>query len=103
MKLVLEEKDLLYINRINEDLRSGKNPCLFCSQERHYSISFDVTDIAKANAFIVGIVMDPERSHAKEIEDLIGIRFTSLNYTENQKIGKLKYLLEHFLNELDTI
>lgn len=81
----------------------GKRPFLFCDEKCNYSILFDVLDIGKANAFVTGVVMNPEHSHAKEIEHLIGIRFTSLNYSENQKIDKSKDLLEHFLRELDNI
>lgn len=101
MKIELEEKDKLFINNINKDIENGEKPILYCPDKRKYSISFEVRDIAKANAFICSIVMNP--NNAKEIEDLIGIRFTSLNYKEGLQIEKLKELLSRFMIELDQL
>lgn len=104
MKIVLDEKDNKYIERINYDIENGEEPILFCSEKRNYSVSFDVIDIAKANNFILEIVMNPNHEHAKEIEEKIGIRFTSINYSAgDSKLDELKHYLAEFMERINRI
>lgn len=73
---------------------------LFCFVHKSEIIQFRL--IAKANAFIYGIVMNPRNGN--KIEDLIGIRFTSLNYsTGDSKLEELKKKMRTFLEELERI
>ena len=104
MKIVLDDKDKSFIDKINQDISSGENIPLFVNQKKDYSISFKVKDIAKANAFIFGIIMNPDSERIKEIEELIGIRFTSINYSQGDfKLHQLKEKLRMFLDELEKL
>lgn len=103
MKIILEDKDTKYIDLVNKDLENGEEIPLFCGEKHNYSVSFDVLDIAKANAFVAGIVMTQDTEKIKEIEELIGIRFTFLNFVEGHKIKALKEMLQNFLFEIDRL
>ena len=103
MKIILEDKDEDFNQKINHDLDEVQNPILFCSEKRSYSCSFDVLDIAKANAFIYGIMMNSNKEHLEELEELIGIRFTSLNYETDVKLKELKVMLKNFMEQLNRI
>ncbi len=101
MKIILEDSEKDYIKRINDGL-SIENPlAVLCGEKKGYSISFDVVDIAKANAFIA-YLMSPKKT--KEIENILGIRVASVNYaTGDVKLNELKHCLKKFLVELDNI
>ena len=103
MKITLEDGEKDYIKRINDGL-SAENPIpVFCGEKKGYSLSFDVVDIAKANAF-VAYLMTPNTETAKEIEDILGVRITSINYaTGDIKLNELKAKLRSFMDELNII
>lgn len=105
VKIELDEKDKNLIDKINRDLDDGvENLPVFINAKRNYSVSFDVTDIAKANNFIYEVVMCPDRERNKQIEDLLGVSFTSINYsTGDVKLSELKQKIKEFLHELDAI
>ena len=104
MQIILDDKDKSYIDKLNQDLQEGKNIPLFVPKKRNYSVSFDVLDVAKANAFILGIVMNPTNEKVKEVEENLGIRFTSINYSSGDaKLSELKQYLEEFMNKLNTM
>ena len=102
MKIELEEKDINYINRVNEDISNGELPPLFVNEVgRDYFINFKCLDRAKANSFILSL-LNPARS--KEMEEKFGIQFNSLNYCEgDNKIATLKEYLRSFLDTLENI
>lgn len=102
MKVELEDKDLSYINRINADLNNGENIPLFINQVgKEYYIKFVCNDIAKANNFIMDLIMNPDN---KENEEKFGVQFISLNYYHgDDKISTLKSKLQSFIDELDRL
>lgn len=105
MQIILEEQDIQFIEKINKDLEEATEatwPALFINQKKNYSISFDVVDIAKANNFIYEIVMNPLSKRFQEIENKLGVRFTSVNYSEGDaKLNELKQHLKDFLIKLE--
>ena len=103
MKIVLEDKDIRYINLLKNELGQEDSHALFINDLGSFSFSFDVVDIPKANAFICGIALTKDRKKVKEIEETIGIRFTSLNFEENIKINKVKELLNRALKEIEGV
>lgn len=104
MQIILEEQDMQFIEKINKDLEEATYPGLFINQKKNYSISFDVVDIAKANNFIYEIVMNPLSKHVQEIENKLGVRFTSVNYSNGDaKLNELKQHLKDFLIKLEEI
>ena len=107
MQIILEEQDMQFIEKINKDLEEATEatyPGLFINQKKNYSISFDVVDIAKANNFIYEIVMNPLSKHVQEIENKLGVRFTSVNYSKGDaKLDELKQHLKDFLIKMEAI
>ena len=104
MKIEFEEKDLTLIDNINKDLDAGEKPILFVNEvDRQYFISFTCKDIAKANAFIRGLIRNQDFNN-KELEEKFGIMIDSINYCEGDlKAKKLKSLLQDFITELDKL
>lgn len=101
MKIVLEDGDLEYIKKINQNLLENKEHPIFCSEKKNYSFSFDVRDIAKANAFVL-FLMDPKME--KQIEDTAGIRAISVGSSMgDRKLHSLKNMLQEFLENLERI
>ena len=97
MKIILEEKDKNYAERINTALGEGEEIALMApvhSKDKKYYIEFTCTDIGKANAFIMAFLFNDDNS--KELEEEIGINVTALNY---------KLLTKDSVNEIlqDTI
>lgn len=103
MKIILEDGEKDYIKRINESLGTDNPIPVFCGEKKGYSLFFDVVDIAKASAF-VAYLMTPNTETVKEIEDILGVRITSINYaTGDAKLNELKSKLQNFMNELNRI
>lgn len=103
MKIELDENDIKYINRVNQDLADGECPPLFCEIGKDYYINFTCLDRAKANNFILSLCA-PNPDITKEVEEKFGVRFNSINYCKgDNKITELKGLLQSFLNALDNI
>ena len=104
MKIVLEEDDLKYIDKVNLDLAEGNCPPLFVNLINHYYyINFTCTDIAKANNFIMEL-LSPIRETQTNIEETCGIRVNSINYCHGDtKITELKNYLRDIISELDRM
>ena len=103
MKIILEDGEKDYIRRINESLGTDNPIPVFCGEKKGYSLSFDVVDIAKASAF-VAYLMTPQAEVTKEIEDILGLRVTSINYSAGDiKLNELKSKLQDFMEELNRI
>lgn len=102
MKIELEENDINYINRVNEDLAAGECSPLFVNEVgKDYYINFTCLDRAKANSFILSLC---SQSMNKEMEEKCGIYINSINYCHgDNKISELKDRLRSFLNELENI
>ena len=47
--------------------------------------------------------MNSNKEHLEELEELIGIRFTSLNYETDVKLKELKVMLKNFMEQLNRI
>ena len=71
MKIILEENDRQYIDKINSD--SGL-PLIY-DADGSYSINFTVVDKAKANNFLQRLFYDKD----KHFQEQTGIDITSLN------------------------
>lgn len=70
MKIILEENDRQYIDKINSGLGVP-----FYDADRSYSINFTVVDKAKANNFLQRLFYDKD----KHFQEQTGIDITSLN------------------------
>lgn len=96
MKIILEEKDKNYAERVNTAFNEGNKEFMtpIYSKDKKYYIEFTCTDIGKANAFIMAFLFNDDNS--KELEEEIGINVTALNY---------KLLTKDSVNEIlqDTI
>ena len=71
MKIILEENDRQYIDKINSDLGLP----LIYDADGSYSINFTVVDKAKANNFLQRLFYDKD----KHFQEQTGIDITSLN------------------------
>lgn len=72
MKIILEENDRQYIDKINSD---PERPVPFPEENEGYSINFIVRDKGKANNFIQTLFYDKD----KHFQEQTGIDITSLN------------------------
>lgn len=72
MKIILEENDRQYIDKINSD---PERPVPFPEENECYSINFIVRDKGKANNFIQTLFYDKD----KHFQEQTGIDITSLN------------------------
>ena len=70
MKIILEENDRQYIDKINSGLGVP-----FYDADRSYSINFTIVDKAKANNFLQRLFYDKD----KHFQEQTGIDITSLN------------------------
>lgn len=102
MKIELEQKDLDYIDYVNEDLAKGENVPLFIRQkDNKYIIEFTCRDVAKANLFAC-YMMSPDFEIQKEILNKFGISVDCISYSGvGQEVSKLKEILSNFLNQLE--
>lgn len=102
MKILLEERDINYINRVNEDLANGELPPLFMNEVgKDYYINLTCLDIAKANSFILDLCAPAK---VEEMEEKFGIRFNSINYCHgDNKLIELKDYLQRFLDDLNNV
>jgi hypothetical protein len=104
MKVILDEKDLSFIDKVNEDIKDGLNAPLFINRNDDfvYTFEFTCTDIAKANLFAYMMIGNSEE--VKEFQETFGINVTCLNYSKgDSKLRELKLHLKNFLDELDRI
>lgn len=93
MKIILEESDKEFIDRIN---KFPETPVPFYDENESYSINFTVIDKARANNFFSRLFYDRD----KHFQEQTGIEITSLNlYTavSNTEIkdrlrGLIKYI-----------
>jgi len=104
MKIELDERDLKYINNVNEDLENGEEPILFVNTlTNDYYINFRCVDLAKANNFI-GMLLCPRDNMKNLVEENFGIKVNSLNFCEgDHKLSTLKSYLKEFMEKLDNI
>lgn len=103
MRIELEDLDKKYIERLRNDIEAGETiPGLFSKGK--YSISFDIIDEAKANCFLSNMVFQSMHNKRIDIEDMFGIHFTSVNFTDtNPTIDNLKEYLKQILEDLDNM
>ena len=85
MKIILEENDRQYIDKINSDPEMSVP---FYDENGSYSINFTIVDKAKANNFLQRLFYDKD----KHFQEQTGIDITSLNLytavsTQNVKDG----------------
>ena len=102
MQFILEENDIKYIERINQDIDNIKDLPLYLNQyNRKYCIEFECTDIAKANSFVVDL-MNPRNE--EKLNENLGIRICSIRYDNNRSIlDNLKTELRTLLEKLDQM
>jgi hypothetical protein len=106
MKVVLDEKDLSLIERINEDINNGENIPLFINRNDDfvYTFEFRCTDIARANLFANLLMNNNLNKEAKEFQETFGIDVICLNYSKgDSKIRELKSHLKNLLDELERM
>ena len=72
MKIILEENDRQYIDKINSDPEMSVP---FYDENGSYSINFTIVDKAKANNFLQRLFYDKD----KHFQEQTGIDITSLN------------------------
>lgn len=103
MKIELEDHDKEYIERLRNDIEAGEAiPGIFL--KGRYSISFDIIDEAKANCFLHNMIFQTMYDKRNDIEDLLGVKFTSVNFTNTDPaITNLKEYLKQVLEYLDNM
>ena len=103
MKIEFNEKELNYMENINQSIKNKEDVPLFINTIGHtYTFEFTCTDIAKANLFAV--MMMGSNDDANYFRDTFGIDVKCLNYSAgDRKINELKGYLNQFLNDLDNI
>lgn len=104
MKIEFDENDLKYIEKINEDLKSGEQiPLLVGTVGKRYFIEFTCEDVAKANAFAM-MFMDPNVEKIRELKERLGITVNCISYCSgDSKREELKRYLEKMLRELEQM
>ena len=103
MRIELEDNDKEYIERLRDDIEAGEAmPGIF--NKGKYSISFDIIDEAKANCFLYNMIFQTMYDKRNDIEDLLGVKFTSVNFTNTDPtINNLKEYLKQVLDDLDNM
>lgn len=91
MKIVLEEKDLKYIDTINDAIKNGQCLPVFIDNGETFYIQFTVKDVAKANAFVCHI-FGPDRK--KEIEEDLGLSVNKIGYNEKDTKSIIRNVLD---------
>lgn len=104
MKIELDEKDLKYIQNINEGLSNGENLPVFIPEKgKRYFIEFTCEDVAKANAFAM-MFMNPNPEKVTELREIFGITVNCISYCNgDSKLSELKQYLQSFLQSLENI
>lgn len=104
MKIILNEEDQSYIDKVNQDLSNNEDCPLFINeQNKTYTLEFECVDIAKANNFIL-YMLSSNIKNVKEIEDVLGINVKAINYDKgSQQIITLKEILKNALDQLNYI
>lgn len=98
MKIILDESDLRYIEKIDSRLALGESfPMFIGNKERPYWIEIEVTDIAKANNFVMAM-NDPVSR--KELSEKCGIKISAICYEKDSIMcQKLKDRIMQALQE----
>ena len=104
MKIEFDEKDLSFIEKINEDLKDRERIPLFIGEVgKRYYIEFTCEDIAKANAFSM-MFMNPNTEKVQELKEKFGITVNCISYCSgDSKIGEFKHYLQRMLQELEQM
>ena len=105
MKIILDDVDINYINCVKEEMKNGKERPLIVGNQpgNNYYLNFTVTDVVKANNFILTL-LDSSPEYRKELEEVAGICVNSFNFCSGDtKINRLKDILQSFINQLDMI
>ena len=104
MKIEFDENDLSYIEKINEDLKTGEQIPLFVGTVgKRYFLEFTCEDIAKANAFAM-MFMNPNAEKLKELKEKLGITVNCISYySGDTKREELKHYLQRMLQELEQM
>lgn len=104
MKLILEENDGKREEAFREEVKAEPDTLRLVHAGNKYSISFEILDEARANNFIGNILLANACGNNPEIEELMGIRCTSLNFDQAQpKIMQLREMVNQFALELETL
>ena len=82
MRIVFEEKDIAFINSIEKDLSNENHeiPLLVNETDKTYKLSFNVTDIAKANVFLQCFLFRDEKFQSET-----GIKPLQLIFQDNRE------------------
>lgn len=101
MKIEFDDKDLEYIDKLNEDLRNGEDIPLFVhSRDKKYNIEFTCYDIAKANMFL-SYIMNPRNTI--ELREYLGINITGIKYDiKDDALMNLRDYLQKMINDIDN-
>ena len=98
MKIILDESDLKYIARVDSRLSAGESfPLFLAMKKRSYWLEIEVTDIAKANNFVMAM-NDPAAK--KELSEKCGIEITAICFEKDSVMVKsLKERIRWVLEE----
>lgn len=100
MKIELDNKDINYINCINEDLSKGESiPLFIYNKDTKYNLEFTCNDIAKANAFVMYFM---DSINKVELQEKLGITVTSIKYDRNyDALMKVRDFLQNMIDNID--
>lgn len=98
MKITLDERDLKFIEKVNSRLETRESQCLYLgTKERPYWLEIEITDIAKANNFVMAM-NDPIAK--KELDEKCGIGISAICYEkESVMCRRLKERIKKVLEE----
>lgn len=104
MKLILEENDGKREEAFREEVKAEPNTLRLVRAGNKYSVSFEILDEARANNFIGNILLANACGNKPEMEELMGIKCTSLNFDKVQpKIEQLREMIDQFALELKEL
>lgn len=94
MKIILEENDKQYIDKVNS---FPEMPVPFYEENRSYSINFNVIDKGKANNFIQRLFYDKD----KHFQEQTGIDITSINLYTGVSTPEIKNRLRDIIKYIE--
>lgn len=101
MKIILDEKDKRYANRINEALDNDESiPIYLTRKNTKYYLEFSCTDIGKANAFIMHF-MD-KNTDIEKISNEVGINIIGISSNNSIK-DSINEILTDAINKINDI
>lgn len=98
MKIVFEENDLELIEEINKSIETNNDRIILLADQinKEYGLSFEITNIAKANAFLFYIM-----GKSSDFEKESGIRIKELRFANINNKEKIINILKNAMQQIE--